>query len=161
MTELPYLDPMVAALSLLDYIIGIEGQQGTVEELAFHVDAFMYSLRYLLVDEVASIQDTDDEPPAIVKSSLRKLIGLRFPMLGHYWETASSRMVKDVDPEIVVGDAIDDLDDISREIGEAKWFYANFGQSEALAALRWRYENHLFMHLTRLRLHLENEKFGF
>ena len=161
MTEFPYLDPLVAAQSLFDYVVGKEGQKGTVEELALHVDAFMYALRFLLVDEVASIQETDDEAPDFAKENWRDIIGPRFSMLGLYWETATSRMVGTENPEIVVGDAIDDLDDIVREINKAKWYLVNCGRDEALAALRWCYESHLYMHLTRLRLHLENEKFGF
>ena len=161
MTEFPYLDPLVAAQSLFDYVVGKEGQKGTVEELALHVDAFMYALRFLLVDEVASIQKTDDEAPHFAMGHWRDVIGPRFPMLGRYWETATSRMVSNESPEIVVGDAIDDLDDIVREFSEAKWYLVNFGRDEALAALRWRYESHLYMHLTRLRLHLENDKFGY
>jgi hypothetical protein len=160
MMQLPYLDPLEAAQLLLDYILDAENGAGTIEELASHIDAFMYALRYLRTNQVRSIQETDVDSPANPKGSWRRSIATRFPMLGLYWNVTPHRTAGQ-NPEILVDDAIDDLDDIAREISRAMWYLTNYGRDEALAALRFGYEHHLHMHLVPLRLNLETEIFEY
>lgn len=158
MTSELYLDPLAAAAALLDHIIGNEACGDPLNELAARIDAFMYALRFLRIDAVNYIQDTDAIPPKMPPEHWRETIDKRFSRLGLYW-SVSTRMIPGKDFEIFVGDAINDLSDIARELSDVLWYSKNFGRDEALAALRCRYEHHLNMHLMPLRAHLEEEIF--
>lgn len=158
--RIPYLDPLESAQMLLEYIISDDDKLGETEELAMRIDAFMYALRFLRTDAVRPIESTDDASSHCTKNEFRERITTRFPKLGLYWNV-SPHMIAGSDPEILVGDAIDDLDDIACEVSRAMWYLANHGRDEALAALRWRYEHHLHMHLVPLRLNLETEMFEY
>ena len=47
MKELAQPDPLATALTLLDCITGRNGAAESIEELAKHIDAFMYSVHSL------------------------------------------------------------------------------------------------------------------
>lgn len=152
----PYFDPLDAGEELLRYITEQDRTELKLTDLALHLDSFLYAIRFLFKGGVASIWSVDDDPPRdLIRNGLREKIASRFPGIGLYWEALSSKMEPDVSPEIAAGDAIDDLLDIAAELFEVRWYLENFGRDEALAALRWRYENHLHMHLLPLRAHLE------
>ncbi len=155
MKELAQPDPLATALTLLDCITGRNGAAESIEELAKHIDAFMYSVHSLRPCAAPLGRIVDDEPPDTTDDHWRSIIGPRYPMLGFYWNAVSSRIVASKEPQIGTGDAIDDLIDISRELAAVEWHLHYHGRSEALEALRWCYKVHLYMHLVYLRTHLE------
>ena len=156
-----YLDPLQAAEELRAYIVEDKVETSFLRGLSDRLDALLFSRRFFLLDEVAMIPETDDEPPRLDHTELRSLIAKRFPMLGLYWTALYSTMDSERPGEIAVGDAIDDLTDIAAEIENVRWYFEQHGREEALAALRWCYESHLWMHLMPLRCHLEElEIFG-
>jgi|GEM_PF-6891533 len=155
MSEDAYVDPLLAGQELLNFILGNEETEGDLRVLAARIDKFVYSLRFLLVDSVASIQGTDEDSPRNGDDELRTIIGPRFPRLGFYWVVLDSNMDVASEGKIAAGDAIDDLIDIAKELTDAHWFLKHYGRNEAMAALRWRYENHLCIHVIPLRAHLE------
>ena len=57
--------------------------------------------------------------------------------------------------ELAIGDAIDDLADIFIELREVKWINEHVDRRNALAALHFRYDMHLWMHIHSLRQYLE------
>jgi hypothetical protein len=148
-------DPLESAFDILTFIISEKRSKDDVEKLAALIDTFMYSLRFLRIDQVNLIGETDEEPPELNDNELRKNIGLRFPDLGLYWTALRSKITVDQDGEIAVSDAIDDLLDITREFKRVKWVLENHGRTEALCVLRFCYECHLYMHFPLLRAHLE------
>ena len=85
-------------------------------------------------------------------------VAARYPALGHYWLALHPVMQEGVQGEVAVADAIDDLADILGGLREVQWLCERVGRMEALAALRWRYDTHLWMHFHSLRQYLEEVK---
>jgi hypothetical protein len=155
MSTEPYLDPLAAADSLLQLITGENIGRPTELDLARHIDAFLYSLRFLLVDEVESDPVPGSEPPEWNKRIHHLDLKSRFPMIGLYWKALDSRIMVKENGETGAGDGLDDLGDIEDELLVVRWFEKNHGRDAALSALRWRYEHHLHMHILPIRAHLE------
>jgi hypothetical protein len=147
---------IAAAIALRDLINPQNKGECKIDDLAQAIDAFMFSSWDLRSDDISSIEQTDLEPERIEETaSLREFFAKRFPELGLYWVALNSGMSIDENGQLAVGDALDDLIDIWKELGEVSWFLANHGEAEALAALKFRYHHHLYMHLLPLRNHLE------
>lgn len=87
---------------------------------------------------------------------LYSAIGARFPDLGLY-ATADPREVVMVKPE--VGDAIDDLADIARDLCEVVWRWENNGPDDANCAFRFGYQAHWGRHLHDLRSYIHALQF--
>jgi hypothetical protein len=95
------------------------------------------------------------EPPKLDYRTVRDVIGRRYPTLGYYWTALHPIMKDGTEGELAVGDAIDDLADILIGLREVQWFNRNADRKNALAAMRFRYESHLWMHIHPLRQYLE------
>jgi hypothetical protein len=78
-------------------------------------------------------------------------LGDRFPDLGYY---AISDPKETVAEEGLVGDAIDDLADISIDLGEVIWRFENLGADDAHWHFRMLYEIHWGRHLRELAFYL-------
>jgi hypothetical protein len=92
-----------------------------------------------------------DRPDRDFKKLYNK-IGKRFPSLGLYDEaTHASELVGSF---TLVGDAIDDLADISGDLGEVKWRMENTSLDDALAHFRFLFRCHWGAHLRHLQLYL-------
>jgi hypothetical protein len=99
---------------------------------------------------------TDDrafpERPDPDFKELYNKIGKRFPSLGLYDEaTHSSELVGNF---TLVGDAIDDLEDVSRDLDEVKWRMANTSRDDALEHFRFPLRCHWGSHSRHLQLYL-------
>lgn len=86
---------------------------------------------------------------------LRKLVRAQFPNYGHY------NLVKDVTKEIgnteaIVGDAIDDIVDIAKDLAEVKWRWENNSPDDALWSLKQDFLFHWNEHLRELQIYLLN-----
>lgn len=156
MTLLPQLDPLDSATALLDCITGKNDIPASIAELARHIDAFMYSVHALPPGAIASTSAVNDDPPETADDYWRSIVGPRYPMLGLYWEALSSVIVAGSEPQIATGDAIDDLVDIARDLSVVTWHLNRHGRDDAVAALKWAYKFHLYMHVAPLRAHLED-----
>lgn len=82
-------------------------------------------------------------------------VGSRFPELGLYGvanpsETAGS---------VIVGDAIDDILDIARDLSEVIWRYENVGAEDADWHFRLLYQCHWGVHLRDLSRYLHEKQF--
>ncbi len=84
-------------------------------------------------------------------------VGARFPELGYY-ATADPTTVLDEKPK--VGDAIDDLVDIVRDLSEVSWRYDALGADDAHWHFRLLFEIHWGRHLRDLSLYLHAKQFG-
>lgn len=83
---------------------------------------------------------------------LRALICERFPTYGLY---NTALQVLDVpNEEFGIGDAIDDLLDITIELYEVAWYWEQSREAEALWYLRFSFEAHWEEHLRSLQLYL-------
>ncbi len=78
-------------------------------------------------------------------------LGSLFPDYGHY---AVSDPTQPLDESGMVGDAIDDLADISADLEQVIWRFENIGPDDAHWHFRFLFEIHWGMHLRQLSLYL-------
>jgi hypothetical protein len=93
--------------------------------------------------------DNDETRPAEI-NAVYKDIGSRFTAFGHY----STVFGIDVSEEALIGDAIDDILDITNDLKEVLWRYERFGVDDANWYLRMLYQIHWGEHLRRLAYYL-------
>jgi hypothetical protein len=79
----------------------------------------------------------------------------RFPDFGFY----SVADPGDLPGEVLVGDAIDDLCDIARDLREVRWLADHGHEADAIFAFRFGYQSHWGQHLHDLRRYLYFRQF--
>jgi hypothetical protein len=84
-------------------------------------------------------------------------LGARFPEFGYY-SSADPATVLDDEPKI--GDAIDDLMDIVRDLREVLWRHDALGADDAHWHFRLLFQIHWGRHLRELSLYLHAKQFG-
>jgi hypothetical protein len=90
---------------------------------------------------------------------LYRTAGSLFPNYGYY-NVAADISVKIGETSLNVGDAIDDLADIAKDMYEVVWLWQNTSVENALWQLRWGYENHWGDHLRNLQLYVKANSHG-
>ena len=93
------------------------------------------------------------EPPVRDSRSLYTRASTLFPNLGNY-NVAMDVANRIGESECGVGDAIDDLADISADLYEAKWRWQNTSHADAVFHLRLNHSSHWGLHLRNLQLYL-------
>lgn len=83
-------------------------------------------------------------------------IGARFPNYGYY---ASADQAEVLDDKPAVGDAVDDLLDIVRDLREVSWRYDALGADDAHWHFRLLFQIHWGRHLRDLSLYLHATQF--
>jgi hypothetical protein len=97
--------------------------------------------------------DDEHEPPRSDYDTLRRLLSSRFPELGFYATIDDSV----TPPRILTGDAIDDIADLVRDLGEVSWRFDHVSADDAYWHMRLTYLNHWGLHLRELSLHLHKK----
>lgn len=97
------------------------------------------------------------DPPRADAAQIRGDLVAAFPSLGHY---AVVTPVLDPEAEVLMGDAIDDLADITSELRDVEWRLANTTAADATWAFRFGFEHHWGRHLADVRSYLHYELFG-
>lgn len=126
------------------------------KELARLLDAL--AMIYHRLDRFA----TDYVPsnaPQKDQGFLRENIEKAFPRLGFYHKSTGMSKPDEI-PELVRGDAIDDLMDICNELSAAKHVQSEQGISAAAAYFKVSFEIHWGEHLRYLQLYLYNRSRG-
>jgi len=143
-----------------DYLSLVENGCGSTEENEAKLK--------LLLDKLALAQHfatyefdkkKHTEAPRRDYGELRKLVSAQFPNYGHY------NLAKDVTNEIgnteaIVGDAIDDIVDIAKDLTEVKWRWDNNSPDDALWSFRQDFQFHWNEHLRELQIYLLNLERG-
>jgi Domain of unknown function (DUF5063) len=120
-------------------------------------------LPYLL-DQLAFAQhfvrftfDESDYPdsPRRDQSALRQLISRRYPNYGYY-NIPDVVTTNIAESKCVVGDAIDDLLDISNDLLDVEWRWSNTSEADALWHFQNSYSSHWQAHLRGLQLYLHS-----
>lgn len=84
---------------------------------------------------------------------VRELIGVRFPEFGYY--NSVSEVVSNIGTaKCDVGDAIDDVLDIYKDLRESVWCFDNVGAKEGIKYLVSSFHYHWGRHLRDLQLYL-------
>ncbi|WP_414473178.1 hypothetical protein [Microvirga sp. M2] len=135
-------------LSLLD-------QDGPVgdEALAKALDALALACHDTTL---GTPSESGAEPPLEDYRHIRRRVEELFPDLGLYG-TADPLGVSHA--QALVGDAIDDISDIARDLREIFWRWRNLGPDDACWHFRLGYQAHWGRHLHELRLYLHAKQF--
>ncbi len=148
------IDPLETAYLLAAEISGADRTPADVRRLVRCLDALAYAVHFVDAENGAG----ELEPPRLDYAQTYEAIRQRFPFLGKYWLALHPVLQEGIEGELAVGDAIDDLADILIELKDVRWLHEQAGRKEALAALRERYDMHLWMHIHSLRQYLEEVK---
>src|SRR4051812_39261736 len=100
--------------------------------------------------------DTDDDPPATDGAALYQEVSRRFPDYGMYPVVDPLAPIED---DKMLGDAIDDLTDITRDLREVLWRDDNLGSGDAAWYFRLMHF-HWARHARELGLYLHARQFG-
>jgi hypothetical protein len=94
------------------------------------------------------------DPPDVDYGDIRELSAKRFPHFGHYNvpEYITTHLKES---PLVMGDAIDDIADIARDLTDVEWCFANTGDHDALWHFRIGFETHWGPHARALQWYLE------
>ncbi|HJQ56942.1 MAG TPA: DUF5063 domain-containing protein [Vineibacter sp.] len=95
--------------------------------------------------------ESEHAPAGTIETDLRQTIARRFPTLGLY---ATTIPVADPDASVMMGHALDDLMDITRDLEEIVWRWESTGPNDAAGHFRFLYEIHWGRHLHDLRRYL-------
>lgn len=106
----------------------------------------------------SSISDTDWEAPRFSYPSLYKDLGSRFPTYGLYPVSDTDASPGDPDAAMV-GDAIDDLADLTSDMRHVVWLADHVGLDDAHWSFRLYYF-HWGKHARELALFLHSRQFG-
>ena len=121
-----------------------------------------YLLDYLALQIHSVDPNGDFDGKEISENSyedIRKRASERFPNWGFY-NVALDVSVKISETEIALGDAIDDISDITNDLKMVLWSYENENENNALWHLKDSYEGHWRWHARNLQVFihcLENE----
>lgn len=145
---------------VLDYLDLIENGRASVEDNLQALELILDKLA--LAHNFLDFQFEDADHPEAPREDynrLRQLAERRFPHFGHY---NSPEHITDriAESGLVVGDAIDDVADIARDMYETAWCWRHASPEDALWLFRFGYESHWGEHLRGLQLYILAAKRG-
>jgi hypothetical protein len=98
--------------------------------------------------------EESSEPPTRDSAITRQQLERRFPGLSFY---ATVDPLDELPGEPIVGDAIDDIADISKDLSEVLWRAETSGLDDAYWHFRFLYEVHWGRHLHDLRSYIHSK----
>jgi hypothetical protein len=146
--------------AVLEYLDLIENGKASVAENLQALELVLDKLA--LAHNFIDFQfDKADHPEAPREdyNRLRQLAERRFPDFGHY-NMPDCITDKIAESGIVVGDAIDDVADIARDMHEIRWCWEHNSPDDALWHFQFGYESHWGEHLRSLQLYILAAKRG-
>ncbi len=124
-----------------------------------HVLDLLALSRHSLEDVGRIIAEDGQDPPGWSdQATLRKSIATRFPMLGFY-NIPADVTSNFSNATLHLGDAIDDLLDITNELLQVKWLIENNLPGDASWNFAFTYDHHWRYHLRSLQWYLEMRRF--
>jgi hypothetical protein len=98
-------------------------------------------------------EDDYPDPPVQDYDRLRVLATERFPSFGYY-SVPDDITKQSNETELLVGDALDDIVDIVRDLQAVKWRWEHTNEQDALWHFDFGYKTHWGKHLRCLQLYL-------
>lgn len=152
------LDPARIRSAIEAYLSLIDGQAKTdpadLRTLALALDRLVSE--YNLTDDVEP-SDSDVEPPESSWNDLYARAAASYPQLGYY---PCADPTDAAEARSFVGDAIDDLADIARDLLNVVWYFDQGRIADGIWQFRFDYQVHWGMHLHQLRVVLHSTKFA-
>jgi hypothetical protein len=141
-------------LAVLEFLALIEQGKATPEAnlLALELSLDRLALAHNFVEFEYDEHEYPDAPRESY-DQLRLLATQRFPDFGYYNE-AEDLSDRIAESSIIVGDAIDDIADLARDLREVLWCWEHTSTEDALWHFQFGYESHWGAHLRRLQLYV-------
>lgn len=140
--------------SVSEFLEIVEQGKDTVEQNEKYLILALDCLALAYSSVAYKFDETDfPDPPKIDAMELRSIISKRFPNYGLY-NLPCEITTKIGETEIIVGDAIDDIADITTDMQEIKWRWNNTSIDDALWHFRFGYRSHWGNHLRNLQFYL-------
>ncbi|HNP36027.1 MAG TPA: DUF5063 domain-containing protein [Woeseiaceae bacterium] len=141
--------------AIRDYLNLVESTDGSTEDAESRLVPVLDRLA-LAQSFVSFTFDETDYPdsPDQNYDDLRKLVSKRFPNYGYY--NVADPITSNIgEAGASVGDAIDDLADIARDLYDVEWYWANTSEANALFHLQQSYRTHWRRHLREFQVYLD------
>lgn len=126
----------------------LDGEPPTLTALYRALDTL--AMAYHRAPDVPA-SDWDLDAPSIDRAALRDALAIRFPKLRYYNRSDTTEPL--AGPSLVAH-ALDDLDDIVRELQSSLWLLEHGHINDAFWEFRFGYEHHWGLHLRGLSLYL-------
>jgi hypothetical protein len=138
------------------FLLLIEKGYGSVDANAVQLKLFLDKLALAQHFALFKFDEKDyaDAPPK-AHEDLRKLIVAQFPNYGYY-NVAQDVTQRVGDGEVAVGDAIDDIVDIAKDLYEAQWHWEHNSPEDGLWHFANNFQFHWNQHLRELQIYLLN-----
>jgi hypothetical protein len=153
-----HLDPARIKSAIEAYLSLIDGRPKTdpadLKKLALALDRLVGE--YNLTEDLEP-SDSEAEPPESSWPDLYKRAAASYPRLGYY---PCADPTDEPETESFVGDAIDDLADIARDLLDVIWYFDQGRIEDGIWQFRFAYQVHWGMHLHQLRVVLHSTKFA-
>lgn len=94
------------------------------------------------------------DSPDVDYNAIRQTVAVNFPDFGYYYALSTFNPYEE--PELHMGDAIDDLADIISDLLETKWRFDNNGENDALWFLELNFISHFEQHIIDLLHYIRN-----
>jgi hypothetical protein len=141
--------------AIAEFIRVIEDTAVSQENRILRLRRSLDQLALLQHDVSYAFDDRDySDTPRKDYQTLRELVSSRFPELGHY-NVPSSTTQRLSDAEMHVGDAIDDITDITLDLYDVQWRWEHTSVDDALWYFTNSYLTHWEEHLRDLQLYLQ------
>lgn len=142
-------------VTIAEFISLIESESISPENRLLRLRRALDQLALLQHDVSYAFAGRDyQDAPRKDYQALRALVSSRFPELGHY--NVPAVVTQNVaEAELHVGDAIDDVADIARDLYEVQWRWENTSADDALWYFTNSYFTHWEEHLRDLQLYLQ------
>jgi len=139
-----------------DVIEGNYSLEGREANLRLALDRLALAVHYT----DGAFDETDyPEAPSREYKVVRELVSPNFPDLGYY-NVVLGITEKIGEGQCAVGDAIDDICDIARELEAVLWCWENTSVHDALWHFKFGFESHWGQHLRDLQLYLYAKEYG-
>ncbi len=99
------------------------------------------------------------DPPERNQKELRDLVCSRFPDYGYY-NIPESILWKIGESEVIVGDAIDDIVDITNDLSKIAWRWEHNDPDDAIWHFYRDFVSHWGLHLRSLQLYVHLSRYG-
>jgi hypothetical protein len=147
------MKPQDIRVSINDFLDLLENSKGDAQANMHALELALdrLALAYHFAGNV--FVEYQPDPPKQDYERFRKLASVRFPRFGLY--NVPSRITDQImETELQVGDALDDLADIARDLSAVVWCWEHTSEMNALWHFRFGYEQHWGEHLRHLQSYL-------